>query len=401
MRSYCAGRKIKYWLWLLDVIADAYIWLLYRHRKRETPRSEQPRILAITFGHLGDALVFSYTFPAILQRYPGAIIDILAGDWSDPVFKGNPYIRQIVHLNHLETNRKKISWLQKVIEHWNTTRWAIHALKKEDYDYSIDIRYSDSVSHFILPFLHVRKAIGFGTRGLGGFLDKELFLPNEEFHHFDQTARLLQEIDVWVSAESIVPYFELGDNSLGKVLQKLGVIWPPNGVALICPETGDTSRALSSAFWEGLVKDVLIQTTWQIWFCGQTAFTKKLYQTCTENNTQFGDRLIDTCGKLNLKDLSALSSAAQIAFTLESLPAHLCSITCDTISFFKNGSGLQFFPISTQRVLVIHNHQKSKETLFQREGFEGIYVENIDTTLVREMAIGKAIAWSNDEHIKI
>ena len=93
-------------------------------------------------------------------------------------------------------------------------------------------------------------------------------------------------------------------------------------------------------------------------------------------------------GTLNLSDMASLSEQAQAAFTLDSLPMHLCCLGCPTFSFQKNGMGIQFFPIASQPTLVLHNHQLSKELTLNRPGFESEYVAEFDKTV-----LDRAMKW--------
>ena len=168
-RKYCAPRRLAYPLRLLDWFVDALVGPA--GQTDETPNAQHPRILMMSSGHLGDTLILTFLFPLIIKRYPQAEIDVLAGNWCDPVLVHNPYVRRVIHWNHIGTNRRRINGLRKVAEHIGSLRSAVASLADEVYDYSVDIRFSDSPMHQILPFIRVKHSIGFGTRGLGGLLD--------------------------------------------------------------------------------------------------------------------------------------------------------------------------------------------------------------------------------------
>jgi len=377
-RKYCAPRSVAYPLQVLDFWVDQYARGAYAKRNFGSVDQDRPKILVMTSGHLGDALIFSYAFPLIRQRYPDAIIDLVAGDWCDPILKGNPYIRRLIHLNHAGTNRRKISTLDKWRDHSRTMREAIRVLRTETYDYSLDIRFSDSPMHFLLPFIQVRHSIGFGSRGWGGLLDTELFLPDGEFHHFDLILRMLEYMDVKATMRSVTPYFAYPPVADKQALQKLELTEMHPPLALLFPETGEPKRTLPVAFWVELASRLLRETDYFLVGCGQTPFTSEVLEKLKENFPAEQHRIINAVGKLNLAELAALSKQARIAFTLESLPAHLGSIFCQTVSFYFNGTGLQFFPIANFPVLVVHDHLLSRSLTLDRPGFESIYVEQFD-----------------------
>lgn len=383
-RKYCAPRSIGYPLQVLDVGVDAYAAGSYRHRNLGPPNTDSPRILLMNSGHLGDALTMTYLLPFIRARYPAAVIDVLAGDWCAPILRDNPYIRRVITLNHANTNRRNIGKWAKWQDHIRTMRAAITTLRTEVYDYSIDVRFSDSPMHFILPFIRVRRAIGFGTRGFGGLLNDEFFLPDGEFHHLNQLLRLLEPMDVRATLREITPYFPVNDAARGALLEKLN--GPGNGPSLIlvCPESGEPTRFLPPDFWLRLTEKLLAETSAQVVFCGQKPETSGLAIQLTQQHPDRQNRLIDTVGKLTLTELAALAERAEQAYTVESLPAHLCSVFCPTVSFFRNGTGLQFFPLGNQAVTIFHNHPYSENLTLDRAGFSAIFVTDFDGTVIQE-----------------
>ena len=82
-----------------------------------------------------------------------ATIDLLTAQWCEPVNLHNPYVNQTFYINHFQTNRSKISRWKKIKEFYHTFRKALPALDQADYDFYIDIRYTDAVAHFVLPFI--------------------------------------------------------------------------------------------------------------------------------------------------------------------------------------------------------------------------------------------------------
>ncbi|MFN8354609.1 MAG: glycosyltransferase family 9 protein [Spirosomataceae bacterium] len=373
MRTYSAGRKLKYFLWLIDVVVDAYARLFYKRRKRGTPNTVAPHFLLISFGHLGDALTFSYLFPIIKKQYPAATIDVLVGDWCEPMLAHNPYIRRMVYLNHFRNNRRPISFWAKLKAHWETTRQAIRQLRTQVYDYSIDIRYSDTVSHFILPCIQVKKAIGFGDRGFGGLLDIEHFLPQGDFHHTTMYALLLHDASVRFNPVQLAPYFSV-QSSVSAVQHRLGLSAPTLPYVMICPEAGLETKMVPITFWADWCKLLLQHTHFLLVFSGQRSYTIQLYEQVLKQHPDQHNRLFNAVSKLTLDEIAALSQQAHWAFTMDSLPAHLCSVFCSTVSFFYKSTSLQFLPLAAKPSLVFHNQIDSQiylqTTVVKTEAFE-------------------------------
>ncbi len=387
-RKYCAPRSIAYPLQLLDFVVDGYAKGSYKRRNYELSDNDKPSILMMTSGHLGDALILSYAFPLIRHKYPDAQIDVLAGSWCDPIWKDNPYIRRVIHLNHIGTSRRPISRLRKWQDFFQTTRAAIKSLSDTVYDYSVDIRFSSAPMHFVLPYLKIKRKIGYGTRGFGGLLDNEFFLPDKEVHNFDLILTLLKPMEIETDLQTVEPYFFHPLESPGQLWAKLDRPVPDTKIILICPESGDPIRMLSVDYWCEFVTRLLQESPCSLVFSGQQAFTTELYERVLSRNPNAANRLITAVGKLTLQDIASLSEQAQAAFTLDSLPMHLCCLGCPTLSFQKNGMGIQFFPISSQPTLVLHNHQLSRSLTLDRPDFEGDYVAAFDETV-----LDRAMQW--------
>lgn len=387
-RKYCAPRSLAYPLQLLDVAVDQYAKGSYSQRSYGLPDQDAPVILLMTSGHLGDALVLSYTFPLIRARYPNAQLDILAGSWCDPIWKDNPYIRRVIHLNHVATNRRPISKWAKWKEFVQTTQSAIKTLRNTVYDYSVDIRFSDSPMHFVLPYLMVKRKIGYGTRGFGGLLDDEFFIPDEETHTFNLVLQVLRPMDIEADLRTIKPHFFHPSVSPEQLWSKLSRSVPAQKPVLICPESGADIRMLSVDFWSQLVNRLLAETPNPLVFIGQKSFTTDLYKSVLATNQAAPNRLIPAVGTLTIQDMASLSEQAEAAFSLDSLPMHLCCLGCPTVAFQKNGLGIQFFPIANYPTLVFHNHQLSRELTLDRPGFESEYVSTFDTVV-----LDRAVQW--------
>ncbi|AUD02021.1 glycosyltransferase family 9 protein [Spirosoma pollinicola] len=387
-RKYCAPRSVAYPLQLLDVVVDAYAQGSYAHRSDSLPAADELSLLLMTSGHLGDALILSYAFPLIRRQYPNARIDVLAGSWCDPIWKDNPYIRRVIHLNHVGTSRRPLSTFQKWQDFWQTTKSAIKTLRDTVYDYSVDIRFSDSPMHFVLPYINVRRKIGYGTRGFGGLLDDEFFLPDGEVHNFDLILTLLKPMGIEADLRTVEPYFFHPPESPVQLWAKLNSTVPACKPILICPESGEPVRMLSIDYWCQLATRLLQESSNPLVFSGQKAFTTELYERVRATNPTAVDRLISAVGTSTLQDMASLSEQAQAAFTLDSLPMHLCCLGCPTLSFQKNGMGIQFFPISSKPTLVIHNHQLSRTLTLDRPGFDSEYVTTFD-----ESVLNRAMGW--------
>jgi heptosyltransferase III len=363
-RKYCAGRSQLYFLWLKDIFIDFYAQFFYKSKRKDAVISPNPKILIACSGHLGDGLILSYSFAEIKKYYPNATIDVLIGEWCDAMFRQHPLVRKVIHQNHFITNRKPISFLSKLWNHLKTARTAIHELRKEEYDYSIDIRYSGAVSHFLLPFIHVKKAYGFGSRGYGGLLEREFFLPDYEFHIYEMISLLMEQIGIKTSLQSVQPSLPFPKAEISDFIF-------PNKYVLVFPEAGEPHRMMNEDFWKKLCNQIIKNSDTSIVFCGDKDYAKSLVETL--NSPQ-----ILLASKLKFSQLATLIQKSALSITMDSFPAHLCPILSPTVVLGKNAAGRHFFPLGNHAVLMIHDNRISRDLTIEREGFRAIYQEKID-----------------------
>ena len=384
MRKYCGTPRETIPFKIMDCVVDIYAKLFYKNRKSEPINHDSPRILLASLGHLGDALTVTYMFPLIKKTYPNATIDLLSAQWCEPVNLHNPYINKTIYINHFQTNRRKISRWAKIKDFYRTFRQALPVLQQNNYDYYLDIRYSDAVAHFVLPFIKVKKAFGFARRGLGGLLDKEFDVPMHEFHHFEMYFMLLQEMGVKGNFADIIPYFPIpSEVNFSEIKQKIAL--PDTPFFMLFPESGGEHKQLSVEFWVKMIEQLLQENNLSVLLCGQTKLSKQILDAVAEN---YHHKIIDTSTKINVNEIAFLSKKAAFALTLDSFPEHLCCIFCQTITVFK-GTGYPFFPLANLPVYLIHNHKPSVGLPFERSNMEFIYQENIGSVEVQKLILSK------------
>ncbi|MCP1385748.1 glycosyltransferase family 9 protein [Runella salmonicolor] len=378
---------------ILDFFIDIYVRWFYRKREK-APISAVPKVLIASLGHMGDALTVSYMFPIIRQKYPNAIIDIISPSWCKAVNEHNPYVRHTLVIDHYLSNRNKIGFWQKLKRHYQTFKEVLPFLRDEHYDFYLDVRTSYGVSHFVLPFTNVTKAVGFNRRGMGGFLDVELEIPRKDgnYHHFEAYAALLKEIGVDTKLEEVVPYFTIDASITWEQVQSKLPLAVTKPYILLFPETGEAHRQMSNSFWINVLKEVLEKSDYSVVLCGQTDLSAQIVKGIDRATaSQFSEKVIDASKKLSIQELAFLSTKAEFALTLDSFPEHLCCIFCETITIYK-ASGLPFFPIANYPVLLFHTHFLSKNAAYIRRNVTVHYREKIETPDVSQLIVAKITA---------
>lgn len=390
-RKYCALRRVLYFLWLKDFFIDIYAQLIYKPSLRKLQNNDFPKLLFFNSGHLGDALIMSYCFPDIKKKHPNIAIDVVCGEWCRFVFDKNPLVRNVIIQNHFMTNRSALSGFKKFVNHIKTAILAVQKLKQETYDFSIDVRHSGAVSHWILPFIKVKKSFGYGTRGYGGLLEKEFFLPKNPFHSYDTISILLKEIDVEtdkLNVEAYLPFESENTEILAKKIENLS-----NSI-LVFPESGGEIKMFDNNFWVKFCSEILEKQANDLLFCGEKEFTKNLFSHLQNKLPQFKYRIKNT-GKLRLSEVATLPQIAKAAITLDSFPAHLCSIFCKTLVLSKNAAGYQYFPLNNAPILMLHDHSASRMLSLERKYFVSEYVETLNNIFEDESKMKEILEFLN------
>ena len=377
---------------VMDFFVDIYAKWFYKKRNRGLI-SENPKILLASLGHMGDALTVSFLFPIIRRQYPNAIIDVISPSWCKAVNENNSYIRRILYLDHYLSNRSKVSQWQKLKQHFRTFRAMLADVRNEEYDYYLDVRTSYGVSHFVLPFTTVKKAIGFNRRGLGGLLDVELdIFQHGHFHHFDTYAALLKEMNIEIKLENVKPYFDINPTISWENIQPKLPLKLSKPYILLFPETGEAHRQMSPEFWADIVSKVLQKSAYSVVVCGQTDLSALIVSKINAmTDAQFVHRVLDASKRLSIQELAFVANEAEYALTLDSFPEHLCCIFCKTITIYK-ASGLAFFPIANYPVLLFHGHELSCGVEYVRKNVEILYREDTETTEVQDLIVERITA---------
>ncbi|MCW9064863.1 MAG: hypothetical protein OQJ78_01095, partial [Ignavibacteriaceae bacterium] len=326
----------------VDFFIDLYAKIFVD--KNVSEEYEYPQnILFISLGHLGDALIGSYLFPLIRERYPNAQIDVLAGEWCKPVLQNNPYVRKLIYFNHFRMNRSEISWWKKIRIHIMSSRSTLKIICSQHYNLSIEGRISHPNGNLFCYRGNIKRRIGFGSGGFGSLLTEEVPLSAGPDCHFLQAElEALKKIGINKKLEDIRPYFFISEK-LAKEKHPFESYFRESFL-VIHPESGYPLRMMSEEFWLSIIKKILEIGGNKIFLCGTSTKSIELYNFLLSNIPNAKENIINTVQRLSIDEFYLLTEHAKLAITIESLPSHLCSINCKTISFYKDGAGSLFFP---------------------------------------------------------
>lgn len=364
---------------ITDFVVDLFLKLL--NKKTKEKYKEPQRILLVSLGHLGDVLILSYIFPLIKSHFPNSQLDILVGEWCQPLLKKNPYINNIIIYNHSRQNRADIPIWEKVILHWKSSVNAIRTITSQKYDLSIEGRISHPNGNLICYRGNIQRRIGFGSGGFGSLLTDEVLFPHKEnFLMLEAILEEIKKIGINTTLSSIRPYYFIPNEILKKEHTFSTNI--NDTYIIVHPETGKKdglNRTIRKEFWLKIVQIILNNTNFKIFLCGTSNKSIELFEYLVCNMTDSNDRIINTIQKLTIDEFCMLSKYAKVALTLDSFAAHICAIYCDTISFYNNCIGTLYFPISNRKATVIHNYLSSQEAKVHFNIYD-YYVKNIESS---------------------
>jgi heptosyltransferase-3 len=356
---------------------DLYVKLFV---KIEKPNSscEPGKILFIILAQLGDALVMSYVFPFIRDRFPNSKIDVLCGEWARPILENNPYVNKLIFFNHIRMNRSDRSIWGKLVSHIRSSHSALKYIRLQKYDLSIEGGVTHPNGNILSYRGEVKRRIGFGSGGFGSLLTDEVVFPKlKNFHILEAVLEELRIIGINKQLNDIKPYFKISDAYDYKDLSITALPDLKTPFVILHPESGNKKRMMSKNFWLQVVKRIISKSNYNIIICGLKKESSNLAEFLLSNVPESNYRIVDAVQKLSLDEFSYLCSKSTASFTVESLAAHFCSIHNRTLAFYNNGYGRYFFPISKRCVTVIHNHLPSKE-LLSTPNCNSFYVQNFE-----------------------
>jgi len=171
------------------------------HRRKSTAlpsKAENGKYLFIRQDRIGDVLVSTPLFRLLKLRFPNATIDVLLSKNNEFVLANNPHIR------------KRWIYTKKV----GDTLRLIHALRKEHYDYAIDLIDNPSATSTIACLLSgARTTIGLDKENSYAY-DISVPLPSrKETHIVERLAQLLTPFGISPGPdELIIEYFPSNDS---------------------------------------------------------------------------------------------------------------------------------------------------------------------------------------------
>lgn len=273
---------------------------------------EEPRILVIKIGAVGDVVLVTPSLRALREKFPKARIEVLVGLESRQILQNCPYIDEVIVYNKPFLNKSFLNFVRLASQ-----------IRKTGFDAVIDFQ-NNRVSHLLGFFSAAPKRFGYRNKKLSFLLNhgikdtKERLLPVE--HQF-KVLNLLgielknSRLEVWPS-----------ENDFKAVNDFLSQQWVIEGRKLVGINIGGSRRWQTKRWPRGLLVQlcdqlaaagfhvVLTGSKGDAEWAGMTVGAAKL-------------KPINAVGKTSLNELAALIKRCSVFISTDSAPMHIASAT--------------------------------------------------------------------------
>jgi len=330
------------------------------------------KILVMKLRHIGDALLTVPVFRALRENFPDAHIAALVNSGTEEVLKGNPVIDEIVTFDR---NIKKMNPLQRYIKELS----FLKTIRGRRFDMTVELTGSDRAA--VLSFASgARYRIGWGSKkGFAArkYLYTHLSKPDNRKHMVLANLDVIKQFGL--STEDLRVDFHVPEKDrewAGKILEENNLLssgTPGSGNIIV--HVHPTSR-LHFECWKCWKDEYMAEII--RWFLdrGITVIVtsssdkqeldkaKHILSSVSSRPSVRNSRLIDLCGKTTVKQLGAVSLAADLFFGVDTAPMHIAAaVGTPVVAIFGPSLAFKWGPWDNE-------DSKSRISYFQRNGIQ-------------------------------
>lgn len=281
-------------------------------------------ILVIKLRHIGDVLLTVPVFRALRTSFPDAHITALVNAGTEDVLKGNPLIDEVITIDRNASQLSKITRYQKELH-------FLKQVRKKHFDMTVDLTGGDRAA--ILSFAAgARYRIGMKSKK-GFFGKKYLYTHVSEIDGRKHT--VLQNLDVvsrlGITTQDISVDFFIPEEDrafVKKVFEKYDLN-QDTPVVHIHPTSRWLFKCWKDEYMAEIINWLIKQKITVIVTSApnkkELEKTERILSLVGSRLTVHGSRLLDLCGKTTIKQLGALSEAADLFFGVDSAPMHIAA----------------------------------------------------------------------------
>ncbi|MFP4017205.1 MAG: lipopolysaccharide heptosyltransferase II [Halanaerobiales bacterium] len=282
------------------------------------------RIILIDLLYLGDLMFATPFLKELRKNFPEARIDMVVNSVFHGLMEDSPFLDNVYSYNKKWSIRESVRFAREIA--------------KNKYDLGLNI-HGNWRTALLLKLIKPAYTIGYGGKGRGIFLDREL-QPSDEKHMVDNYLDFLRELDLVV--EDGYPQIGVSEEARSSIQNKLtdwGVNSEEELIALNTGGTWPTKRWTVEGFAE--LADELNRNYGKVIFIGSQADLERVETIVGYMDTE----AIIATGRTTLKELAALLERCTLVISNDSGPVHVASaVGTPTITIFGPSDDRKYRP---------------------------------------------------------
>lgn len=271
------------------------------------------KILVIRYRFIGDTILMIPFLRNLRYAYPDAQIDVLAGPVSREILEDCPYINELLIFDTTKKHKYENTGAKKK-SFWN----YIKLLKERKYNKVYVLKRSLS-SAFLAFMAGIKHRIGYNTEGRGLLLTKRV--PYAKNRHevecfldvlrYDEIEIKDKHLENWISPASETKISEFLDNERPR--------------ALVHATSGNVNKQWPLEYFAKVVDYLSNNLGARVYYTGTGADSAVYDQIHNLIKTKLYLEPINLCGKLSIKDSTALISRMNFAVGSDSGTLHIAA----------------------------------------------------------------------------
>jgi len=310
------------------------------------------RVLVVKLRHLGDVLLTSPVFTVLKNHVPHAELDALVYRDTEPMLSGHPAISSIFTVDR---EWKKEDWTTRMANEWRLFR----SLRARHYDLIVHLTENPRGAVLTL-LLGAHHSVARDYPSKRGRLWRNSFthlyqVPSKPRHTVETHLDALRRLGIYPEVDErqlVLKVSDEAETSVRALMARHGI--EAKRFIHIHP----TSRWLFKC-WEVDKYVALIQSLQEM---GEqvvvtAAPAEHELQFTASITSQLKRPVVDLCGKLNLKQLAALTRQAKCFVGVDSVPMHIASaMQTPVVVLFGPSGDLEWGPWQVKSRVLTSNH---------------------------------------------
>lgn len=282
-----------------------------------TQASNPQKIIISNIAYLGDVVITTSIIPIIKKNFPKAKIFFLGNSYTKSFIKNHNLIDEFLSFDHMRLNRKKISFLKKILNHYISKRKVIKQLKKEKINLAIDFYFYNPNSIKLLHKAKIPNIIGYTNGGYKNLLTMKLNKPINPFWHMSEYHLNLLNL-ILKEKEKLRP-LEPDLPVINEPMHEQLKNYVSKNFVLIHPGAGQKRRYLNVNEAQKILK--IIPKDDLVLFVGNGQDENNLIEEIIKGR----NNCINLSNKLHILDIIYLCKNAKLVITTDSAIAHIAS----------------------------------------------------------------------------